>query len=341
MIYDFTVCGAGPIGSYLAWKLSELDYKVLVLEEHSKIGEPVSCSGLISNNIWKYIPKKSLKKDVVERKIKGARLHLGKKKHTFVSNQANVLNRNKLDKFIAHKAEEAGAKFAKESKLFSFFESDEKVSLYIKSKNFRNTKTKILAGCDGPLSIVRENMGIRQPNFLHGIFCYVKEEPDSFVDLYYKKAPGFFAWRIPRGEDVEYGLASDVNAKKYFESFSKKMKIKYNKVYSGLIPYGLLPRITGKRVFLCGDAASHVKPHTGGGVVYGIKSADIASTLIKPDSPNMKSYESAWRKKLSKEINIGTWIKRAYSLPSPLLNMVLNSLSKKQGLEMDRPSSMW
>ncbi len=337
-MYDFTVCGAGPVGSYLSWKLSERGHSVLLLEEHGKIGEPVACSGLVSKNIWNFVPRD---KKLVEREIKGARIHLGKKTHIFLSNQAVVINRPRLDRKLADLAERAGAKIATGTRLFSFFEGEKHVSLYIKSDNFQNTKTGVLAGCDGPLSMVRSKMGLRPPQFLHGIFCYTREEPDDFVDLYYKKAPGFFAWRIPRKEGVEFGIACETNAKKYFEMFSKKLKFSYRKVYSGLVPYGLLPKITTKRVFLCGDAASQTKPYSGGGVVYGLTAADVASSLIKPEEPKMKDYEKEWRKRLAGEMRRGLLIKRVYSLPSPLLNIMLNSLSKKQGLDMDRPSSVW
>lgn len=335
---QFTVCGAGPVGSYLAWKLSEAGYRTLLLEEHEKIGLPLSCSGLVSRNIWNFVPEN---KRLVEREIKGARIHLENKIHTFRSKQALVLNRTMLDAFLAEKASRAGTEVMTGTRLFSFTERPDGVSLYVKKSGFRNMKTKVLAGCDGPLSLVRKKMGIKQPKFLHGIFCYADEEPDSYVDLYYKKTPGFFGWRIPRGDMVEYGMACKNNAKRQFDKFSRKLRIPYKRVYSGLIPYGLLPRVSSTRVFLCGDAASHTKPFSGGGVVYGLTSANVAASVIKPEEPDMSLYEKEWRSRLAGEIRAGMLLKKSYYLPSPLLNFLLSSLSKKRGLEMDRPSSVF
>ena len=37
MIYDFVICGAGPVGAYLAWKLSENKNTVLLLDRKKDI----------------------------------------------------------------------------------------------------------------------------------------------------------------------------------------------------------------------------------------------------------------------------------------------------------------
>jgi len=337
-MYDLIVSGAGPVGSFLAWGFSRNGYKVLVLEEHKEIGEPLACSGLISKRLWNFIP---FNKKIIEKKIDGARVHVGEKTHVFKSDQAMVINRTALDRYIANLAKKAGAKYFLGSRVINFFEGND-VSVYVKTNGkIKNIKTKLLAGCDGPLSTVRKNIGLKNPKYLHGIFTYVKGKGDSFVDLYFKEFPGFFAWRIPRGAHIEYGIASATRAKIHFNKFLKKHNVKPGKIFSGLIPYGLLPRVSSQRVFLCGDAASQVKPYSGGGVVYGLTAADIASKTIDPNNPNTKKYEKEWRKKLGKEIKTGLWIKRFYSLPSPFLNMALNKISKKRNLNMDKPSSIF
>lgn len=337
-MYDLVVSGAGPIGSFLAWKFSERGYRVLVLEEHKEIGKPLACSGLISKKIWDFVP---YNKKIIEHKINGARIHVGEKVHVFNSDQAQVINRPALDKHIFNLAKKSGVKYLLDSRLINFFEG-ETVSIYVKrNEKIKNMKTKVLAGCDGPLSTVRRNLGLRDPKYLHGIFTYVAGNQDSFVDLYFKEFPGFFAWRIPRGAYTEYGLASSTKAKFHFTNFLRKHGIKPAKIFSGLIPYGLLPKISSKRVFLCGDAAAQVKPYSGGGVVYGLTAAEIASQTIDLSNPDMRLYEKEWRKKIGREIKTGLWIKRFYSLPKPFLNIALNKISKRKNLNMDKPSSIF
>ena len=337
-MFDVTVCGAGPIGSYIAWKFSAKGYKTLLIEEHKKPGLPLSCSGLVSKRLWNFIPKNT---SIIERQILGARIHVSNNAYTFNSRQAILIDRTKLDQYLFSLARSSGAKSLFKTRLNGVFEKKDDVSLYTSSPSESHFQTKTLAGCDGPLSTVRSFLDIPNPNFLQAMFCYTTETPDSYVDLYFKETPDFFAWRIPRFNTVEYGLASKSHAKYYFKKFIKKHKIKPKKIFSGLIPFGLLPKTTSSRVFLCGDAASQTKPYTGGGIVYGLACADIASSTIDPNNPDLSLYEKNWRKKLSKQIFIGTIIKRSYRLPAPFLDFVLNLLLKKQNLDMDMPSTVF
>ena len=47
--YDVLVAGAGPVGSYTAYKLAEYGHSVAVFERNSTIGEDVCCTGIIGN----------------------------------------------------------------------------------------------------------------------------------------------------------------------------------------------------------------------------------------------------------------------------------------------------
>ena len=70
--------------------------------------------------------------------------------------------------------------------------------------------------------------------------------------------------------------------------------------------------------------------------------ADRAVETVAPEDPgSLRDYESAWRSDLAREIALGHWIRRAYSLPEPLQRAGLRTLSGEIGVHMDRPTSFF
>ena len=77
-MYDFIVSGAGPAGSYCAYKLAGNGYKVLQLEEHRSVGKPVECTGVVSKRVLSMINSES-----IVNRVHGAHIHFpsGKEIH--------------------------------------------------------------------------------------------------------------------------------------------------------------------------------------------------------------------------------------------------------------------
>ena len=72
-------------------------------------------------------------------------------------------------------------------------------------------------------------------------------------------------------------------------------------------------------MIVVGDAAGQVKPTSGGGVYYGLLSAEIAiKTLLQALADNdlsekrLARYEREWRRKLGRELRMGYWARRMY-----------------------------
>ncbi|MFB6075674.1 MAG: geranylgeranyl reductase family protein [Candidatus Aenigmatarchaeota archaeon] len=345
---DLIVVGGGPIGCYLAKEFSDKGLEVLVLEEHKNIGEPLGCSGHVSNLIWNFIPKKD---DIIENEIKGAKVHLRDESYKFEKENIHsyVVSRIKLDKYMAKMAKEAGVDILYSHEVKEVFDTDSHVTIYAKNENhMKNFKSKMVAGCDGVYSQVRKSVGGSPKKILKGLFCYIdRTDSEDYVELYPNRTRDFFAWKIPRGSKVEYGLASEYTKENYKnlmellgdDGVNKKDIIGF---HSGGIPIGLAKKIASGRIFLLGDAAGTVKPFTGGGIIYGLVSAKIASKHIKINEPkSLRKYEKDVKEFLKYNIRCGKIISEFYKLPGSLQKLILDiSNNKIIDFHMDKPSEI-
>lgn len=349
-MYDFVVVGAGPAGSRFARQAAKSGSDVIVFDRGT-IGEPLACSGHVSMDIWEFAPDGS-RSELLQNEIIGARFHTGEpgsRAYSFFKREpvSNVIDRVELDRRLAAAAEDAGADVRTGHGVTEVREHADHVSVTVTHDGATEEfEARLIAGCDGPVSRVRDALRLQEPSeILHGILGF-DTEPDhgDFVDVHLT-APRFFAWRIPRGEaGVEYGLAappsSDISRR--FEALTDGYGVDIAETCSGAIPIGPPSSVTSHRGFLVGDAAGQTKPFTGGGLVYGMTAADRAAETIDPSDPStLAAYEAAWREELQPEIRLGHWLRRAYSLPEPLQRIGLRLTSGKIGVHMDRPTSLF
>lgn len=350
-MWDFIVVGAGPSGSRFARRAATNGYDVLVLER-GEVGPPLACSGHLSRDIWKFAPEGS-KEALLQNEIYGARFHVGgpnSRGYRFYTTDpiSNALDRVELDRRLAAAAEDAGAEIRTGHTVTDLDIGQDRVSVTASTTDGPVTiETRMVAGCDGPASRVRRAANLPEPReTLHGVLGFSEEDDfDDYVDVHLTE-PGFFAWRIPRGTaGVEYGLAvrpGSADAGQRLEALAEGYGVDLVKRCSGLIPIGPPDRVSNDRVFLIGDAAAQTKPFTGGGILYGMRSADHAAETIDPTTPaSTAAYERAWRDDLAGEIRLGSLIRRAYSLPSPIQHVGLRLTSGEIGVHMDRPTTIF
>jgi geranylgeranyl reductase family protein len=349
-MYDFLVVGVGPAGARFARRAAEAGYDVLALEK-GEVGTPLACSGHVSTDIWGYVPDEA-KSKLLQNRVYGADFHVGgpdTNAHRFYKREevSNVIDRVELDRTLADAARDAGADVREGHTVTSVEEHDDRVSAEVSTADgTERFSARMLAGSDGPVSRVRGQVDLPEPGErLHGVLAF-DDEPDDgdYVDVHLT-APRFFAWRIPRGDaGVEYGLAAPPSEEvtEMFDHLTDAYDVETDHFCSGAIPIGPPERTTTERVFLLGDAAGQTKPFTGGGILYGMRAADVAADVIDPDDPaTLAAYESGWREELAREIQLGHWIRRAYSLPEPIQRAGLWALSGEIGVHMDEPTSFF
>jgi len=351
-MYDFVVVGAGPAGSRFSRRAAERGYDVLALERGS-VGEPLACSGHVSTDVWEFTPE-GAREALLQNEVFGARFRVGgpdSDDYPFYKREviSNVIDRVGLDRRLADAAREAGVDLRERHSVSAVDERADGVAVTATGPDGTETfEARMVAGCDGPVSRVRRELGLPEPGEkLQGVLGFsTEDDPGDFVDVHLT-APRFFAWRIPRGEaGVEYGLAAppgaEPSARELFERFTAEYGTETGDFCAGMIPVGPAETVTSRRGFLIGDAAAQTKPFTGGGILYGMTAADHAAREIDPERPStLADYESAWREDLATEIRLGHWIRRAYSLPERVQRVGLSAFSGEIGVHMDKPTSFF
>ena len=347
---DFVVVGAGPAGSRFARSAADRRRDVLVLEQ-GEIGRPLACSGHVSLDVWEYVPEAAHDR-LLQNEIFGARFHLdgpGSRAYPFYKGTpvSNAIDRVELDRTLARAASDAGADVRDGHTVTAVEERADRVDVTARGPDgVERFEARMVVGADGPRSRVRESVGLPDPDeFLHGVLGFDPDLDDQdFVDVHLT-VPGFFAWRIPRGDaGVEYGLAvrPGDDAPGRFDRLCAGYGAEIDERCSGFIPVGPPDTVTGRRSFLVGDAAGQTKPFTGGGILYGMRAADVAARVVDPRAPaTLDAYESGWRDELERDVALGHLVRRAYSLPRPVKRLGLRTFSGEIGVHMDRPSTLF
>ncbi len=289
---DVQIIGAGTIGCYLARQLKDAGIDFKIFEEHSEVGIPKHCTGLVSKNIDELI---KVPNKVVLNKVKGAKLYSPSGKCVELSrekDQAYVLDRPLFDKELSKGLD------------IQFNTHIEKL----------DTNAKFIVGADGANSTIARIASFPPlEKVITGVQVEIENESydKKFVELYFgeKIAPGFFAWIVPTDKTLKVGLATKENPSEYLDRFIKERfgSPEILETYGGLIPLKWREQIVEGDVALVGDAAGQVKATSGGGVYIGMASAKILSDAIKEN--NLERYQKDWEEKIKPELNSALMIR--------------------------------
>ncbi len=282
------IIGGGPIGLHCAALLAEEGFETSVFEEHSNIGRPVQCAGLVSSTGIEELGVE-LGNSVVN-EVKGAKIFspggesLEIKKNKTV---AYVIDRFLFDQMFYKKAKRLGCDVRLESKLIDVRNN----SLFMQTKGRGEfIKSQIIIGADGINSIVRHAIfpKLFEKNFVQAFQVRAAGKFDKeFVELHFGEfAPGFFAWVVPESNAIArigLGVSPGGNAGEAMKQFLEKKKpnIRILSKSSALIPIAPPAKelVLGNSL-LVGDAAAQTKATTGGGLIFGLKAAKACSETV-------------------------------------------------------------
>lgn len=353
MKYDVVVVGAGPAGSFTASRIAMAGYKVGIVEEHDKIGEPSHCTGLITPRVLEI---SRIDRRVVQSSIYGADIYspdgrclrLRSKKI-----EAFSIDRVLFDQMLARRAEESGADIIKGCRVSDLRIRD---GVTVSAKSNHGTvdiSTRMVIGADGASSTVRRLLDMGEPEeFLYGYQAEFEVETENVeIFLGSRIAPGFFAWAVPAGRFTRIGLCTSSNkppAGEFFERFintpamaEKTRNSRIVRRLAGLVPLG--PKKTYRdNVMLVGDAAAQVKPTSGGGVYTGLVCAgECAGIAIEALEKNdfsekfLSMYQRRWEERIGKELRLGTFFRKFFRrMSDETINKIFRKLDDPEIMEI-------
>ncbi len=293
-----SIIGGGPSGAYLA---SLVNDEVNLYEEHSVIGKPIQCTGILTHSIKELI---TVNDEFVVNKIKRIKLISPRnEEYEFRLNHPEIIvDRYKFDNYLINLARENGAEIFTNHKLKDFSFDDRKIKLKFHDKE---VETDILVGADGPNSLVARKAGLlngRRYKIGHQYTAKGEFDKEIFT-VYFNGRKNYFGWVVPENDKIaRIGIVGDGNIPELFQGFLDKIKIDkkdFVECQSGVIPvFDYKSRCCDGDVYLVGDAAGHVKATTLGGIVYGMRAAKILANVLEKGG----DYDKLLRKEIGRDL---------------------------------------
>ncbi len=298
---NIVIIGAGPIGCYAGYHLAQAGHAVTIYENHPQIGSPIQCTGLLTHDFDQFnLPMDSFLVNTLQHievfSPNGEKLRINQKEY--------LVCRIKFDTFFANLARREGAEIF----VNHAFVRKEGNVLVIKDSVAgveKRVVPDIVIAADGPLSPTAKAYNFYHPareNF-YGIQATVSGTFDSTTyQAYFGNdiCPGLFAWVVPESAtQARVGLATKQHTKKYFDTFMRKRGYTPIDMQAGTIPiYHPNQILRQDNCYLLGDASSFVKATTLGGLVPGLKQAEIVAKCIITNDTTLNKSLTFVRKRL-------------------------------------------
>ena len=321
---EIAVVGGGPAGSYCAYCLAGNNHYPVIFDHTHPREKP--CGGLVTPFTQRLFP--FLKRLPIKRGEKsklrlispsGRQVCLSTRKGEFRS-----FSRLKLDQFLVNMAVDKGAELIKE-KVIGF--ERKKDSWKVKTTR-RFYYAKILIGADGVNSLVRRGIIGPLSKVDKGVCCgYLVRglEKEDVTIRFLARRKGYM-WVIPRDDQTSLGIGTFEASRSY--GLRQELDIFIEQQYpnaqivskwAALIPNvknfkTLQIPVAGLNWILIGDAAGHVSPITGEGIVYALLDGELAAQAVVENKPEM--FNELWKEAYGSSLFIDVTLRKGlYTRP--------------------------
>ena len=293
LMRDVAVVGAGPAGLYAAYRLASAGLGVTVFDAQKRIGENALCSGVIGEEAFKRfgLPVRPvLNRIYCLRAISPAGKTLEYRSPTPL---ARVVDKAEFNRDLASLARSAGAELCTGRLVEAIAREAPGAIVQFRLRQGASGKMRarvavIASGVGGSLNGA---LGLVKPReFLRAVQADIplgKDGASNPTEVYVGRsvAPGAFGWKIPLGRGrVRVGLMCQEDPQPYFNALMRRVapgldrgEAKVRQKAIGQMPVG---NCIADRIVTIGEAAVHVKTSTGGGIYFGLLSAEMAAEVI-------------------------------------------------------------
>jgi len=304
--YDIVVIGAGPAGSMAALTAAKNNVQVLLLEEHDRIGTPVTCAeGLSRSMIKEYL---DIKPEWIAQPLDGAIIRSPSNREFKISypDCGWILDRTVFDAALAESAHNHGVVVKTATKAIGV---EDNTVIAMERGVQKRFEFRQLIGADGINSRVGRWMGIDTRMGTGNVeVCAQYLIENITVDQHYASlivgmdyAPGGYAWIFPKSAtaaNIGLGICPDktgLSARSILDNWIHREFPGGHIVRRafGGVPATVLRCVSGKNFLLAGDAARLADPLSGAGIAAAVKSGIFAGrAAVQRLHNNSDEYEA-------------------------------------------------
>jgi digeranylgeranylglycerophospholipid reductase len=326
---DVIVIGGGPAGLAAAAELARRGHSVSVFEEHTTIGSPVHCTGVLAAEA---LDSLDLPRAALLNALSTVRFVAPSGKafeYTTPSTEAVVIDRSVFDRALSMEAERAGARITLGRRVTAVTPDRESLRVAFANGNAAQSRAVVIA-CGAQYGIQRRLGLDLPPVYLHSAQIELPAASPRHVEIYFGSsvAPKGFAWVVPvtRGPATyaRVGVMAAQHATDCFTALVRRVERRWQLDMPSVLtprrrvlPLTAVSRTYDDRLLLVGDAAGLVKPTTGGGIFYSIVSGRLAAEVLSEQlrknalsAAHLAQYEKLWRKRFQSEFDAQLALRR-------------------------------